>query len=108
MRVLDFSHAAAGPYATMFMADMGAEVIKIEKQGRGDGARFMGTPLLSKTDSDYYVGLNRNKKDVLLDLGKPEAVDLAGSSTPRSRRSARPVPGPTNRPTTSSSRACPG
>jgi crotonobetainyl-CoA:carnitine CoA-transferase CaiB-like acyl-CoA transferase len=77
MRVLDFSHAAAGPYATMFMADMGAEVIKIEKQGRGDGARFMGTPLLSKTDSDYYVGLNRNKKDVLLDLGKPEAVDLA-------------------------------
>jgi crotonobetainyl-CoA:carnitine CoA-transferase CaiB-like acyl-CoA transferase len=76
-RVLDFSHAAAGPYATMYMADMGAEVIKIEKPGRGDGARFMGTPLLSPTDSDFYVGLNRNKKDLLLDLGMPEGVALA-------------------------------
>ena len=76
-RVLDFSHAAAGPYATMYMADMGAEVIKIEKPGRGDGARFMGTPLLSPTDSDFYVGLNRNKKDLLLDLGKPEGAALA-------------------------------
>lgn len=77
LRVLDFSHAAAGPYATMYMADMGADVIKIEKPGRGDGARFMGTPLLSPTDSDYYVGLNRNKKDLLLDLGKQEGVNLA-------------------------------
>ena len=77
LRVLDFTHAAAGPYATMFMGDLGAEVIKIEKQGRGDGARFMGTPLLSRTDSDYYVALNRNKKDVLIDLGKPEGAGLA-------------------------------
>jgi crotonobetainyl-CoA:carnitine CoA-transferase CaiB-like acyl-CoA transferase len=77
MRVLDFTHAAAGPYATMYMADMGAEVIKIEKPGRGDGARFMGTPLLSPTDSDYYVGLNRNKKDVLIDLGNADGVELA-------------------------------
>jgi crotonobetainyl-CoA:carnitine CoA-transferase CaiB-like acyl-CoA transferase len=77
MRVLDFSHAAAGPFATMYLADMGAEVIKIEKPGHGDGARFMGRPLLGPADSDYYVGLNRNKKDVLIDLGTTEGASLA-------------------------------
>lgn len=77
VRVLDFTHAAAGPYATMFMADMGAEVIKVEKPGRGDGARFMGEPLLGEDDSDYYLALNRNKKDILLDLSHPEGVDVA-------------------------------
>ena len=77
LRVLDFTHAAAGPFATMFMADMGAEVIKIEKPGRGDGARFMGEPMGGRDYSDYYVSLNRNKKGALLDLSKPEAITLA-------------------------------
>jgi crotonobetainyl-CoA:carnitine CoA-transferase CaiB-like acyl-CoA transferase len=77
IRVLDFTHAAAGPYATMFMADMGADVLKVEKPGRGDGARFMGEPLLGEDDSDYYLALNRNKKDILLDLSQPEGVDVA-------------------------------
>ena len=68
LRVLDFTHAAAGPFATMYLADMGAEVIKVEKHGRGDGIRHV---------AEYYVSLNRNKKDICLDLAKPEGVALA-------------------------------
>ncbi|MGH3756425.1 CaiB/BaiF CoA transferase family protein [Actinophytocola sp.] len=77
IRVLDFSHAAAGPFASMYLADLGAEVIKIEKPGRGDGARFMGVPLLGPRESDYYLALNRNKKSVLIDLHIEEGVKLA-------------------------------
>ena len=68
LRVLDFTHAAAGPFATMYLADMGAEVIKVEKHGRGDGIRHV---------AEYYVSLNRNKKDICLDLANPEGVALA-------------------------------
>lgn len=64
IKVLDFTHAAAGPYATMFLADMRAEVVKVEKLGNGDGARSMGVPMPSKDglESDYSIGLNRNKR----------------------------------------------
>ena len=83
LRVLDFTHAAAGPFATMFLADLGAEVIKVEKPGRGDGARYMGEPMLGPIESDYYLALNRNKKSVLIDLstedGPQLARDLAGT-----------------------------
>lgn len=84
IRVLDFTHAAAGPFATMFLGDMGAEVLKIEKPGRGDGARYMGEPMRSPTDSDYYMGLNRNKKSVLIDLGTPAGVALTRDLAARS------------------------
>ncbi len=79
LRILDFTHAAAGPFASMFMADLGAEVIKIEKPKGGDGARTMGVPMpmLEPKDSDYYVGLNRNKRNVVIDLGHPEGAALA-------------------------------
>jgi crotonobetainyl-CoA:carnitine CoA-transferase CaiB-like acyl-CoA transferase len=77
VRVLDFTHAAAGPFATMLLADLGADVIKIEKPGRGDGARFMGEPMLGPNESDYYVSINRSKRDLLLDLRKPAGRDLA-------------------------------
>ncbi|WP_432825611.1 CaiB/BaiF CoA transferase family protein [Dactylosporangium sp. CA-092794] len=76
-RVLDFSHAAAGPYATMWLADLGAEIIKIEKPGRGDGARYMGEPMHGRKDSDYFIAVNTDKSSVLLDLSQPEAVDIA-------------------------------
>ncbi len=72
LRVLDFTHAAAGPYATMFLGDMGADVIKVEKPGRGDGARYMGEPMLGPVDSDYYLALNRNKRSLLVDISVPE------------------------------------
>jgi crotonobetainyl-CoA:carnitine CoA-transferase CaiB-like acyl-CoA transferase len=77
LRVLDFSHAAAGPFTTMFLGDMGAEVFKVEKPGRGDGSRYMGEPMQGPLESDYYLSLNRNKKSVLLDLSTPDGRDLA-------------------------------
>ena len=79
IRVLDFSHAAAGPFASMLLGDLGAEVIKIEKPRNGDGSRSMGVPMpgLGPKDSDYYVSLNRNKKGIVLDLAAPEGVTLA-------------------------------
>jgi len=77
LRVLDFSHAAAGPFATMFLADLGAEVVKVEKPGRGDGARYMGEPMLGPIESDYYLALNRNKKSVLIDLSTDDGRALA-------------------------------
>ena len=79
IRVLDFSHAAAAPFATMFLGDMGAEVIKIEKPKGGDGSRSMGVPMpgMGRHDSDYYVSLNRNKQSIVIDLATPEGADLA-------------------------------
>jgi len=77
LRVLDFSHAAAGPYTTMLLGDLGADVIKIERPGRGDGSRFMGEPIEDANYSDYYFALNRNKRDVLIDLSKPAGAGLA-------------------------------
>jgi crotonobetainyl-CoA:carnitine CoA-transferase CaiB-like acyl-CoA transferase len=77
IRVLDFTHAAAGPYCTMWLAEMGADVIKIEKPGRGDGARYMGEPLRGPKDSDYYMSLNRNKRAIALDLHDPVDVETA-------------------------------
>ena len=56
----------------MFLADMGADVIKVEKPGRGDGARYMGEPMLGPIDSDYYLALNRNKRSLLVDISLPE------------------------------------
>ena len=79
IRVLDFSHAAAAPFASMFLGDLGAEVIKIERPGQGDGSRSMGVPmpLLDAKDSDYYVSLNRNKKGIVIDLAQAEGAALA-------------------------------
>ena len=70
LRVLDMTHAAAGPFATMFLADLGAEVIKIEKPQGGDGTRTMGEPMpmLGPKESDYYISLNRSKKSIVVDL----------------------------------------
>lgn len=79
IRVLDFTHAAAGPFTTMFLADMGAEVIKLERPRGGDGARSMGSPMpgFPKRNSDYYLSLNRNKKAVVIDISQSAGADLA-------------------------------
>lgn len=77
IRVLDFTHAAAGPFATVMLADLGAEVVKVEKPGRGDGSRHMGKPMLGPLESDYYLALNRNKRGIALDLGTPEGREVA-------------------------------
>jgi crotonobetainyl-CoA:carnitine CoA-transferase CaiB-like acyl-CoA transferase len=67
VRVLDLSAIIAGPYSTMLLADLGAEVIKIEKPGTGDGARGM-PPHFFEGESVYFISFNRNKKSVVLDL----------------------------------------
>lgn len=79
LRVLDFTHAAAGPFSTMFLADLGAEVIKIEKPRGGDGTRTMGEPMpeLGPKETDYYLSLNRNKHGIVIDLARVEGVALA-------------------------------
>lgn len=75
VRVLDLSRMLAGPYGSMLLADLGAEVIKIEEPGGGDPMRVMGPPFLDgdgQRESAYFLSVNRNKKSVALDLEKPE------------------------------------
>jgi crotonobetainyl-CoA:carnitine CoA-transferase CaiB-like acyl-CoA transferase len=78
IRVLDFTHAASGPLTTMLMADMGADVIKIERPQYGDGSRSMGVsvPGFPRGNSDYYLSLNRNKKSVALDLAQAQGAEV--------------------------------
>lgn len=79
--VADFSRVLAAPYATMLLADLGAEVIKVEQPGRGDDTRSWGPPWAGE-DPTYYLSVNRNKRSVALDLADPAdratAVALAG------------------------------
>ncbi len=70
IRIIDFTQAHAGSLATMLLADMGAEVVKIERAGSGDLARYWA-PFRGES-SGYYAFLNRGKKSVSLDLSKPE------------------------------------
>ena len=67
VKVLDLSHALAGPFCSTMLADYGAEVIKIEPPGLGDIARAWGTPLPGG-QTDYFVSLQRNKKGMVLNL----------------------------------------
>lgn len=75
LRVLDLTRVLAGPFCTMMLADMGAEIIKIEQPGKGDDSRAFG-PFL-KSESAYYMHVNRNKLGVTLNLkGQGKALFL--------------------------------
>lgn len=74
IRVLDLTRVLAGPFCTMMMADMGAEVIKIEVPGSGDDSRQFA-PFING-ESAYYMNLNRNKKGITLNLKDPEGKQL--------------------------------
>uniref|UniRef100_W8C4Z1 CaiB/baiF CoA-transferase family protein C7orf10 n=1 Tax=Ceratitis capitata TaxID=7213 RepID=W8C4Z1_CERCA len=81
VRILDMTRIISGPYCTMILADMGAEVIKIERPFYGgDEARKWGPPFLSQSkDSTYFLAVNRNKKSAAIDLkrGKDIIYELA-------------------------------
>ena len=75
VRILDLTRMLAGPYGSMLLADMGAEVIKVEDPRGGDPIRLMGPPYLSG-ESVYFLGINRNKKSITLDLKSQEGRAL--------------------------------
>jgi len=78
IRVVDLTRALSGPYATLMLADAGAEVIKVERPGAGDDSRGWGPPFVGPDDapeSTYFLSINRSKRSVVLDLKDPD--DLA-------------------------------
>ena len=75
VRVLDFTRVLAGPAASLALADMGAEVIKIEPPGTGDETRTF--PPIRDGESHYFLSVNRGKKSIVIDLKSPEGVQLA-------------------------------
>ncbi|SFU81320.1 CaiB/BaiF CoA transferase family protein [Halomonas korlensis] len=90
LRVLDLSRVMAGPWCTQNLADMGAEVIKIERPGLGDDTRHWGPPWLADREgqptqeSAYYLSANRGKHSVTVDIGKPEGQALVRELAARS------------------------
>jgi crotonobetainyl-CoA:carnitine CoA-transferase CaiB-like acyl-CoA transferase len=76
VRVVDLSRVLAGPYATMTLADLGADVVKIEHPVGGDETRTWGPPFIGG-ESAYFLSVNRSKRSVALDLKDPEGRDLA-------------------------------
>ena len=74
--VADFSRVLAGPLCSMFLADLGATVIKVERPEVGDDTRAWGPPFVGAT-STYYTSVNRNKRSVTLDLADPGDLELA-------------------------------
>ena len=82
VRVLDLSRVLAGPWCTQTLADLGADVIKIERPGAGDDTRTWGPPFLKdaqghdSVEAAYYLGTNRNKRSVTCDIAKPAGQAL--------------------------------
>jgi crotonobetainyl-CoA:carnitine CoA-transferase CaiB-like acyl-CoA transferase len=82
IRVLDLTRVLAGPWATQSLADLGADVIKVERPGTGDETRTWGPPWLrdaegrETAESAYYLSVNRGKKSVTVDLSKPDGQKL--------------------------------
>ena len=82
IRILDLSRVLAGPWCTQTLADLGADVIKIERPGSGDDTRTWGPPFLKNDDGTetheaaYYLGANRNKRSVTCDIAQPAGQAL--------------------------------
>ncbi len=83
IRIVDLSRVLAGPYATMLLADYGAEVIKIEQPGQGDGTRQWGPPWVGD-ESAYFLSVNRNKKSVTIISQREKRQVVTATPTPTS------------------------
>jgi len=82
IRVLDLSRVLAGPWCTQNLADLGADVIKVEKPGEGDDTRHWGPPFArdqsgkDTAETAYFISINRNKRSITVDISKPEGQDI--------------------------------
>ena len=77
IKIADFSRVLAGPYATMLLADLGAQVTKVERPGAGDETRSWGPPFDEQGRATYFQSVNRNKSSISLDLTSDEDLDSA-------------------------------
>src|SRR3954463_2989180 len=84
IKVLDLSRVLAGPWCGQLLADLGADVVKVERPGAGDDTRSWGPPWLKDAngeatrDAAYYFYANRNKRSVTIDMATPEGQALGG------------------------------
>ncbi|WP_157988089.1 CaiB/BaiF CoA transferase family protein [Jiangella endophytica] len=81
IRVLDLTHGVAGPFSTMILGDLGCDVLKIERPGRGDASRYMNVSERFLTDiplvgGDYFMAINRNKRSVTIDFKDQRGIEL--------------------------------
>ena len=82
VRVLDLSRIMAAPWATQVLADLGADVVKVERPGAGNDTRSWGPPFLADTDGEptrdagYFLSVNRGKRSVTVDLAKSEGQGI--------------------------------
>ncbi|HEY3614798.1 MAG TPA: CoA transferase [Gaiellales bacterium] len=83
VRVLDLSRVLAGPYCSMLLADLGADVVKVERPGSGDPTRAWGPPF-REGESAYYLSVNRGKRSVAIDLGDDAGCEVARRLAARS------------------------
>ncbi|XP_054548272.1 succinate--hydroxymethylglutarate CoA-transferase isoform X1 [Talpa occidentalis] len=75
VKILDLTRVLAGPFATMNLGDLGAEVIKVERPGAGDDTRTWGPPFVG-TESVYFLSVNRNKKSIAVNIKDPKGVKI--------------------------------
>ncbi|PIC82830.1 CaiB/BaiF CoA-transferase family protein [Sporosarcina sp. P1] len=75
IKVLDLSRTLAGPYCSMLLGDMGADIIKVEQPGKGDESRYF-TPPTWNGESCYFLSTNRNKRSITIDLKSPEGKEI--------------------------------
>ena len=73
IKVLDLSRVLAGPYCSMLLGDMGADVVKVERPGQGDDTRAYGPPFLNG-ESVYFMSINRDKRSMTLNFKHPEGL----------------------------------
>ncbi len=84
IQVVEIAHHLVGPLTTMYLADLGAEVVKVEPPEGDDWRRRFGPPIPGGTDSRYFVSINRNKRSLALDLGQPEGQAIVQRLAARS------------------------